>query len=318
MFGKNTSMNFFTSVLTPGTRQASDILSSFYIMIGVAVFIFAIVAGLVLYASFRFRRRQSGHEPEQFRENVGLEILWISIPMIIVIGLFVVAVRVMSVVNPPALGHQPNLMIVAHQWWWELRYPQSGVTTANEIHLPVGKLQLLKLESQDVIHSFWVPSLGQKIDIIPGHPNYLWLTVERAGTYLGACSVFCGLAHAGMRIRVIAQSAEDFNAWSSGQQQTASPPSTDPAMKGAGIFIQKNCINCHPISGLITTGHVAPDLTHVASRETLASGVLSNTAANLSAWLKDPQAVKHGCNMPDLGLSDDEVKYLTAYLGGLK
>jgi cytochrome c oxidase subunit 2 len=311
-------MDFSTTVLSPGTKQASDILSSFYIMLGVAAFIFVVVAGLVVYASIRFRRREGGPEPKQFRENVGLEVLWISIPTLIVIGLFIIAVRTMSQVNPPVIDRKPDLIVVAHQWWWELHYPQSGVTTANEVHLPVGRLQLLRLISDDVIHDFWVPSLGKKVDIIPGHPNHLWLTIVRPGTYLGTCDEFCGAEHAWMRIRVIAQNPGDFDAWLRHQEQPAAPPSPGAAEKGAGIFEQKNCVNCHSITGVATRGLVAPDLTHVASRETLASGVLSNTPANLYRWLKSPQAIKPGCNMPDLGLSDNQIEYLTAYLGGLK
>ena len=177
-------MDTFTSVLAPLTKEATYILGSFYLVLGVAAFIFAIVAGLVVYASIRFRRRK-GREAKQFSENVPLEVLWISIPLLIVTGLFGVAVWTMSKVNPPVLGHKPDLTVVSHQWWWELHYPESGVTAANEIHLPVGKHLLLKLESADVIHGFWVPSFGQKIDVIPGHPNYLWLTIERPGVYLG-------------------------------------------------------------------------------------------------------------------------------------
>lgn len=310
-------MDFFTSVLRPGTEQASYILISFYIMLGVAAFIFVLVAGLVLYFSFRYRRRE-GREPKQISENVRLEVLWISIPILIVSGLFVVSVWVMYRVNPPVLGKKPDLTVVAHQWWWELHYPQSGVTAANEFHMPVGRRLLLGFDSADVIHTFWVPSMGQKIDVIPGHPNYLWLTIVRPGTYLGTCNSFCGMGHAKMRIRVIAQSPGDFNAWLAGQQQPALPPSTADAAKGAGLFMQKNCLNCHSITGLVTTGHLAPDLTHVASRETLASGTIPNTPADLSMWLKDPQAIKKGANMPNLGLSDEQVKYLAAYLGGLK
>ena len=178
-------MDIFTSVLTPGTKQASEILKSFYIMGGVAVFIFAIVAGLVAYVSIRFRRRE-GRQPKQFAENVRLEALWISIPVLIVTGLFAVTVWVMAGVNPPVLGRKPDLTVVAHQWWWELHYAPSGVAAANEIHLPVGEKLLIRFKSADVIHGFWVPSFGQKIDIIPGHPNHLWLTVERPGLYLGA------------------------------------------------------------------------------------------------------------------------------------
>ncbi|MGE5257612.1 MAG: cytochrome c oxidase subunit II [Hyphomicrobiales bacterium] len=303
--------------MEPVTKEASDILSSFYIVLGVAAFIFVIVAGLVVYALIRFRRRK-GREPEQFSENVRLEVLWISIPLLIVIGLFIVAVRIMSQVNPPVLGNKPNLTVVAHQWWWELHYPQSGVTAANEIHLPVDKHLLLRFESADVIHGFWVPSFGQKIDVIPGHPNHMWLTITRPGLYLGTCDSFCGMGNAHMGILVFAQSPEDFSAWLAHQRQPASPPSAVGAAKGARVFSEKNCVNCHSIAGLMTRGRVAPDLTHVGSRTTLAAGTLPNTPENLAKWLKNPQSVKKGVLMPDIGLNTDQIKYLTTYLEGLK
>ena len=310
-------MDTFTSVLKPVTKEASDILSSFYIVLGVAAFIFVIVAGLVVYALIRFRRRK-GREAKQFTENVRLEVLWISVPVLIVAGLFILAVRIMLLVNPPVLGNKPDLTVVAHQWWWELHYPQSGVTAANEIHLPVGKHLLLRFESADVIHGFWVPSFGQKIDVIPGHPNYLWQTMTRPGLYLGTCNSFCGMGHAHMGIRVFAQSPEDFSAWLAHQRQPASPPSAVGAAKGAEVFSEKNCVNCHSIAGLMTRGRVAPDLTHVGSRTTLAAGTLPNTPENLAKWLKDPQSVKMGVLMPDIGLNTDQIKDLTAYLEGLK
>ncbi len=310
-------MDKFTSVLTPATKEASYILSSFYIVLGVSVIIFVIVAGLVVYATIRFRRR-SGREAKQFSENFWLEVLWISIPLLIVAGLFMVAVRTMSLVNPPTLGDTPDLTVVAHQWWWELHYPRSGVTAANEIHLPVGKHLLLKFESADVIHGFWVPAFGQKIDVIPGHPNTMWLTITRPGRYLGTCSSFCGLGHADMRIQVFAESPEEFKAWLAHERQPALPPRTVEEKKGVQVFREKNCINCHSIAGLATKGREAPDLTHVGSRTTLAAGTLPNTSENLAKWLRNPQAVKKGTRMPDTGLTADQIKYLTTYLEGLK
>jgi len=310
-------MDNFTSVLTPVTKEATDILGSFYIVLGICVVIFILVAGLVVYASIRFRR-QKGREAKQFTENLWLEILWVSIPTLIVAGLFILAVRVMSLVNPPAFGHEPDLTVVARQWWWELHYPQSGVTAANEIHLPVGKHLLLKFDSKDVIHNFWIPAFGQKIDVIPGHPNYMWLTITRPGLYQGTCNSFCGMAHAQMRILAFAQSPEDFDAWLDHQRQPALPPSSGGAAKGAEVFREKNCVNCHSIEGFITKGRVAPDLTHLGSRTTLAAGTLANTPENLARWLKDPQSVKRGVLMPDTGLEKDQINYLTAYLEGLK
>jgi len=310
-------MNPFTSVLQPGTREASDILSSFSIVLGVAAFIFLVVAGLAVFAAIRFRRGK-GREPKQYSENFRLEVLWTAIPLLIVAGLFVVAVRVMSQVNPPVLGKKPDLTVVAHQWWWELHYPQSGVTAANEIHLPTGEHLLLRFKSADVIHGFWVPSLGQKIDIIPDHPNSMWLTITRPGLYLGTCNSFCGMGHANMRIRVFAQSPKDFSAWLAHQQKPAAPPTAADAAKGAEVFKEKNCVDCHSIAGLMTRGRVAPDLTHVGSRTTLAAGTVPNTPENLTQWLKNPQTVKKGVLMPDIGLSSDQIKHLTAYLEGLK
>ena len=310
-------MDNFTSVLAPVTTEGSYILSSFYIVLGVAVLIFVLVTGLVVYASIKFRRR-TGREPKQFSENFWLEVLWIAIPLLIVEGLFIVAVRVMFLVNPPVLGNKPDLTIEAHQWWWNLHYPEAGVTAANEIHLPVGKHLLLNFESADVIHGFWVPAFGQKIDVIPGHPNSIWLTITRPGLYQGACNSFCGMGHALMRILVFAQSPEDFKAWLVQQRQEASPPSTVEAEKGIEIFKEKNCVNCHSIAGFMTRGRVAPDLTHVGSRTTLAAGTLPNTPENLAKWLKNPQSVKKGVLMPDTGLETDQIKYLTAYLEGLK
>jgi len=310
-------MDTSTSVLAPVTKEGFYILSSFYIVLGVAAFIFLIVAGLVVYASIRYRRRK-GREAKQFSENVRLEVLWISIPLLIVTGLFVLAGRVMYLVNPPVLGNKPDLTVVAHQWWWELHYPEPGVTAANEIHLPVGKHLLLRFESADVIHGFWVPSFGQNIDVIPGHPSYLWLTITRPGLSLGACNSFCGMGHAHMRIQVLAQSPEDFSAWLAHQRQPASPPSAGEAAKGAEAFREKNCVNCHSIAGLMTRGRVAPDLTHVGSRATLASGTLPNTSENLAKWLTDPQSVKKGALMPEIGLENDQIKDLVAYLEGLQ
>ena len=310
-------MDAFTSVLKPATKEGWDILGSFYIVLGVSAFIFVIVAGLVVYAVIRFRRRK-GREPKQFSENVPLEVFWTLIPLLIVAGLFVVAVRTMSRVNPPALGNKPDLTVVAHQWWWELHYPQSGVTAANEIHLPVGEHLLIRFESADVIHGFWVPSFGQKIDVIPGHPNSMWLTITRPGLHLGACHSFCGMGHARMGIRVFAQSPEDFKAWLAEQRRPASPPSAGGAAKGARVFEEKNCVNCHSIAGFATRGRVAPDLTHAGSRTTLAAGTLANTPENLARWLKDPQSVKMGVRMPDVGLQTDQIKDLTAYLEGLR
>lgn len=306
-----------TSILTPGSKQAEEILRLLYLLLGVAGCIFAVVAGLVIYASVRYRFRADRPHPQPMAESLKLEILWTLLPTLIVIGLFVATVLVMKDVNPPARDREPDLLVTAHQWWWELHYPQSGVAAANEIHLPVGPALLLRVRSADVVHDFWVPALGKKVDVLPNHPNHLWLTIERPGTYLGTCDEFCGAEHAWMRIRVIAESPADFQQWLVRQSQPAASPSGRDAQRGARFFQSRTCANCHAVNGTPARATLGPDLTHLAGRTTLASGVMPNTPENLFRWLKNPQAIKPGCLMPNLHLSDDRVRELVAYLGAL-
>jgi cytochrome c oxidase subunit 2 len=306
-----------TSILSPGTKQAEEILRLMYLMLGVAGFILAVVAALVVYASIKYRYRPGWRHPQPMAESLKLEVFWTIVPGLIVSGLFVATVLVMKEVNPPVRDHRPDLHVIAHQWWWELHYPKSGVTAANEIHLPVGPPLLLRLESADVVHDFWVPALGKKVDIFPNHPNHLWLTIERPGTYLGTCDEFCGAEHAWMRIRVIAESPQDFQHWLARQSRPAAPPSGPEAQRGAAFFLSRPCANCHTIKGTPARATLGPDLTHLDSRTTLASGVMPNTPENLFRWLKNPQAIKPGCLMPNLHLSDAQVGDLVAYLGDL-
>jgi len=303
-----------TSVLNPASPQAQQILSLFYFVLIVCALIFSVVAGLVTYAAVRYRDPEGRREPEPIRESTKLEITWTVIPALIVAVLFVLAARVMNLVNPPPTDRQPDLIIIAHQWWWQLDYPQLHINSANEIHLPIRQRQLLRLESADVVHDFWVPALGKKVDAIPLHPNYLWVEISRAGTYLGTCDEFCGAEHAWMRIRVVGETESAFRSWAAHQSTPARTPSSSTAQEGARIFQQRTCASCHTIAGTPAHGTVAPDLTHVASRETLASGVLANTPENLIKWIRNPQAIKPECQMPNLKLSEDEVEALAAYL----
>ena len=208
---------------------------------------------------------------------------------------------------------------MAHQWWWEAKYA-SGAVTANEIHIPVGQRVALRLESADVIHDFWVPELGRKMDIIPGRPSTMWIEADSAGTYEGACAEYCGVQHAWMRILVIAQSPEDFAAWERHELEKAPAPAPADAdaTRGASLFASMTCVSCHAIDGTTATARYAPDLTHVAERRTLGAGVLVNTAANLGRWLKNPQDIKDGCHMPNAQLSDAQVQGLVAYFETLR
>jgi cytochrome c oxidase subunit 2 len=311
-------METATSVLEPASTQGREILSLFWVVLGITGVIFLIVTTLVVIAVVRFRERPGGPPPSSTDENLTLELVWTVIPLVIVGVLFVFTVRVMHRVDPQAKGRDPDLVIVAHQWWWELHYPRQGFSSANEIHVPVNTKLLLKLESADVVHDFWVPALGKKVDAIPGHPNTLWLTVTRPGVYLGTCDEFCGTEHAWMRIRVIGQPEHEFEAWAAHQALPAAASSSPQASKGAELFQDRTCASCHAIRGTDATARIGPDLTHVAGRDTLASGALDNTPANLARWIADPQAIKPGCYMPDLHLDRSEVELVTAYLEELQ
>jgi cytochrome c oxidase subunit II len=297
--------NAFT--LSPASPQAAAISNLF---VGTLVFLSAIlilVSFLVIYAIIRYRDRPGAPEPEQKFGSRKLEIIWTAVPILSLVVLLGFTIRAMSAGDPPTADARPELRIVAHQWWWEIIYLKSGVTTANEIHIPVGKQLLVDFRSADVIHDFWVPALGRKIDIIPGHPNRLWIEADHGGTYLGACAEFCGNEHAWMRIMVIADSPDDFAAWVKQQAGIPPKPVTADEQLGAKIYRENICTNCHLRS-------VGPDLTHVASRRTLAAGALENTPENLAAWLHDPDDFKPGSNMPNFKLSDGDVRALVAFL----
>ncbi len=297
--------NAFT--LAPASPQAAAISNLF---VGTLIFLSAIlilVSFLVIYAVIRYRDRPGAPDPEQKFGSRKLEITWTVVPILSLVVLSGFMVRAMSASDPPTADAKPDLRIVAHQWWWEIIYLKSGVTTANEIHIPVGKRLLVDFRSVDVIHDFWVPALGRKIDIIPGHPNRLWIEADNGGTYLGACAEFCGNEHAWMRIMVIADSPDDFAAWVKQQAGIPPKPVTADEQLGEKIYRENICTNCHLRS-------VGPDLTHIASRRTLAAGALENTPENLAAWLHDPDDFKPGSNMPNFKLSPGDVRALVAFL----
>lgn len=301
------------SPFNTASPQAQAISEVFIISLITLAFILLLVIGLVIFVSIKYRGKEGDAEPPQIFGNKKLEIGWTVVPGLILIFLFVWTI-ISSQRSDPAIpsGSNYDLVVTAHQWWWELRYPQSGVITANEIHIPVNKKWLVQIKSADVIHSFWVPKLARKMDAIPGHPNHIWLQADKAGTYWGTCSEYCGAQHAGMHIMVIAESDSAFNAWLNEQQSSPTLAPNSDAAKGQTLFNEKTCLNCHVIKS------VGPNLTHVGSRRTLASGVIKNTPENMARWLHDPQSIKPGCNMPDLNLTDQEVQYLAAYLEASK
>jgi len=200
--------------------------------------------------------------------------------------------------------------VIGHQFWWEYRYPSLKVVTANELHLPVGEPALLTLLSADTDHSFWVPRLGGKTDLIPNHPNSTWMDPRETGLFLGQCAQYCGTQHAKMLLRVYVQSREDFDGWIRDQSQPAFAVVSD----GQRIFEGLSCVNCHNVTGTSAKGRFGPDLTHLMSRETIGSGGALNTPENLRRWIQDPGVIKPGSKMPAMGLSEPELDALTAYL----
>lgn len=310
---------FKNSLFSPVNPQALSITHLAIIVFIVLAIILTLIISLVTYAVIKFRSRPGAPEPPQLFGSSKMEKIWTIGPIIVVTFLFVLTLRTMTRSDPtPAPGQKPNLVVVGHQWWWYARYTKSGVVTANEIHIPVGKDWLVLLKSADVIHDFWVPDLGRKMDAIPGHPNEFWIQADKPGTYLGTCAEYCGAEHAWMRIRVIAQPEAEFKAWEQDQLTVPSKPTSGPALAGSKLFHSLTCGDCHTVAGTSANADIGPDLTHVASRETLAAGRLTNTPENLAKWISDPQKYKPGSHMPDFDFSKKQVKDLVAYLETLK
>jgi cytochrome c oxidase subunit 2 len=312
-------MNILTS-LSPGSQDVAAIDRLWMISIAVFGLIFISVTGLIVYSLMKYRWREGEPDPEQVPGSRTVEIIWTAIPLGIVVMLFVLTVRTMGVTDP-APAPSPDLIVIGHQWWWEVRYPKSpngGVVTANEIHIPTGQSLSVRLDSADVLHEFWVAQLARKMTTVPGHPNFIWIEADNPGSYPGSCSEFCGTEHAWMRFNVIAQSPADFAAWQQQQLQPSVPPTTDDAKAGEQIFMQMSCVSCHDINGTPAQARVGPDLTHIASRTQICAGLLDNTPDNLRLWLTNPQAVKPGAEMPNFEFTDQQVNQLAAYLETLR
>jgi cytochrome c oxidase subunit II len=306
------------SALVAASPQAAAMLRLFYGTLIFLAVILALVSFLVIFAIIRYRDRPNAPEARQNFGSRGLELIWTVVPILSLIILAVFMVLVMHESDPPKLDRDPDLRIIAHQWWWEVHYLKSGVITSNEIHIPIGTPLLVELLSADVIHDFWVPELARKMDIVPGRHNAIWLEASGPGTYLGTCAEFCGAEHAWMRIRVIAQTPEQFMQWLAAQEKTPATLASPAVMAGAQLFADRTCASCHTVSGTAAAANIGPDLTHLASRETLAAGALENTPANLAAWLHDPDQFKPGSHMPNLHLSPKDLNALVAYLETLK
>jgi cytochrome c oxidase subunit 2 len=294
-------------------------------MLGGAVVGFAVVVGLLLLAWIRRSRRGFGSDTEGQKpgERIGLAVVLgfgVAVPVVVLATLFVVSdvFLIRTTQAPAATKTKLTVDVIGHQWFWEIRYPRTKAVTANELHIPVRTPVLVRATTDDVIHSFWVPSLNRKIDMIPDQVNAVELDADRVGSYRGQCAEFCGLQHAHMAFSVIVQSPSQFTAWLAHEAKPSPPPSGALERKGEQVFLSGPCASCHALRGTSATGYVGPDLTHLASRETLGALTLPNTRANLASWITDSQHAKPGNQMPDSRLGSADLRALVAYLESRK
>lgn len=285
-----------------------------------AVLVFVVVEGLLVYALVRFREKEQAEQPEPVYGNTLLEIGWTLAPAVILVFIAIPTIQtIWQWDNPPNPRDDVlRIEVVGNQWWWEFRYPELGIRTANELHVPVGRTVELRLTSDDVIHSFWFPRAGGKRDVLPGRQTMLWFTMDSAGVYPGQCAEFCGTSHALMKMLMVAQDSTEFREWAERQREPAGEPDEALARQGRDLFLSGNCIGCHTVRGTNARGQIGPDLTHVGSRRTIAAGMLENTPENLAAWLRDPQAIKPDNLMQIPDMTEEDIERLAAYLSSLE
>jgi cytochrome c oxidase subunit II len=313
------------AVAGPQAAQIGE-LWNLTVFICTAVFC-AILLGVVfaLWRSGRARDDEPADLSSIGRHERGpyLSVLWsVGVSIVLLLVLVVASVVTDRALARMSLENAVNIDVTGHQWWWELRYggdkPSDSFTTANELHIPVGRPVILKLRADDVIHSFWVPSLAGKKDLIPGRTATLHFRADQAGRYRGQCAEFCGFQHAFMAFEVIAEPPDRYDAWVAAQRQPAAEPTDAGARRGQEVFLGSACIMCHAIEGTTAGARKAPDLTHLASRTTIAAGTLPNRSAELARWIANPQEFKPGTNMPATALPADDMRALVAYLESLK
>ncbi len=306
---------------SPAARQIYNLILGVFAVIAVA---FVFVEGLLIFSVVRFRGKPGEPPPSQHEGNRRFETIWTAVIALVLLAIFIISLGVLfSVSNQPAnaggntAGQSIHVRVVGHQWWWEFIYPDYQFTTAGELHAPVNAVVYLDIESADVIHSYWVPQLGRKMDAIPGKTNHTWFLANATATYQGECSEYCGLEHAYMRFTVVVEPLEDFQAWAQNQQRIAQP-AAGTAVTGEQAFFSSSCPACHTISGTKAQAKIGPNLTHLAARKIIAGGVLTSAPQDLARWLANPQAVKPGALMPNLHLTPQKITDLVNYLSTLK
>jgi cytochrome c oxidase subunit II len=313
-----------TNIFAPASTPAKSIadLSVFVLVVTGIIFVVVFVLLICVIVKFRARVKDASREPAQVYGSTQIELAWTIIPILVVVVLFLATARVIHAVeDAPEPAGALDVIAIGHQYWWEFRYPKLGIVTANELHIPVSDPShptptFLRLLSADTDHSFWVPELAGKTDLIPNHPNRMWMDPQHTGVFLGQCAQYCGVEHAKMLIRVAVDGPEDFAAWVSAQQKPA--VEAPGAVAGRQVFERNACMNCHTVAGTPADGRFGPDLTHLMSRATIAAGAAENTPTNLRLWIQNPSAIKSGSLMPAMKLSDSDLDAVVSYMETLR
>jgi cytochrome c oxidase subunit II len=322
LLGAACARNAPLDTLRPAGPIAREIDGLWWVVFYMAAVVFVLVEGAFVFAMFRFRHRKGDTtEPKQTHGNTRLEIGWTIVPALVLATLALPTITTIFAIA----REKPNSLhvtVTAQQWWWRYDYPDQKVTTANELHIPAGRPIRLTLKSADIIHSYWVPRLAGKQDVVPGRTNHLTIQADHPGTYAGTCVEYCGLSHANMRLKVIAQTPADFARWARNQRRDLMTPRSALAKKGETTFLAQQCVGCHTIRGTKAEGTVGPDLTHFATRTSFAGAIFERNRHNLRLWLSDAPAQKPGSKMPagisQMGLSNDDITALIAFLQGLR
>ena len=312
--------NAVPSIFDPHSTPAESIYHLSRFVLAITGLIFLVVFSLLIYAVVKFRNRDANanREPAQVYGSTQIELAWTIIPILIVVVLFLATARVIHAIqDAPKPATAVEVTAIGHQFWWEFRYPALGIVTANELHVPLSDLAhptptFLKLLSADTDHSFWVPQLAGKTDLIPNRVNGMWIDPKETGIFLGQCAQYCGTQHAKMLLRVSVDSPEAFNAWIQVQKQSVNRD--DKEVTGRHVFETTACVNCHAVGGTNATGRFGPDLTHLMSRSTIAAGAAENTSENLRLWIQNPDAIKPGSLMPAMQLSDADLNAVVGYM----
>jgi cytochrome c oxidase subunit II len=310
-------MSHDQSALSPASDRSQQIADLWWVLFGVSLVVFAVVAMLVLLAVLRARGRREPGRGESRPVKALILGGGVLVPTVVLVVLFGLNVRTLSDASAETKRAQLEIDVTGRQWFWDVRYPASGAVTANELHIPVGVPVRINVRTADVIHSFWVPSLDRKIDMIPGRENSIAFKANKVGVFRGQCAEFCGLQHANMAFLVYVDSPAGFRRWLAAAAKPAAVPTTADERRGLRVFTTAGCSGCHAIAGTSAKGELGPDLTHLAGRRWLAAGTIPNTEGYLAGWILDPQHDKPGNRMPSIPLAGNDLQALLAYLESL-